>query len=173
MSINVLPIQLYRFLSLFLFLALCLNASAQLGGGQRQSTAADRVEAMKVAYITQELNLTPAEAQLFWPLYNQNQAELKQLRASRRADLVYARLNFNQISDAEMEKIIDRVTDIIVKEAEAAKRHVTTYKRVLPIRKVALLYRAELSFRRVLLQRLRENAPSSTPLPPVLDGLED
>jgi hypothetical protein len=35
-----------------------------------------RVEAFKIAYINQELHLTPDEARTFWPLYNQYQNEL-------------------------------------------------------------------------------------------------
>lgn len=35
-----------------------------------------RVEAFKIAYINQQLNLTPDEARTFWPLYNQYQNEL-------------------------------------------------------------------------------------------------
>jgi len=31
----------------------------------------ERLKSMKVAYITQELNLTPAEAEKFWPVYNE------------------------------------------------------------------------------------------------------
>jgi len=41
---------------------------------------ADRVEVIKMAYITHELNLTPQEAQNFWPVYNNYVNEIKQAR---------------------------------------------------------------------------------------------
>ena len=44
--------------------------SAQDGGD-------DRIEAVKMAYITKELNLTPDEAQRFWPVYNNYMNEIK------------------------------------------------------------------------------------------------
>jgi hypothetical protein len=47
-------------------------AQKQGGGGN--------VEAIKIAYYTKKLNLTPVEAQKFWPIYNQYFAEIRQLR---------------------------------------------------------------------------------------------
>ncbi len=35
------------------------------------------IEALKVAFISKELDLTPEEAQKFWPLYNQYAKELR------------------------------------------------------------------------------------------------
>jgi Skp family chaperone for outer membrane proteins len=51
-----------------------------------QPTRGERIEAIKVAYITKELNLTSDEAAKFWPLYNQYFAELKKVREENRTD---------------------------------------------------------------------------------------
>jgi hypothetical protein len=40
----------------------------------------NRVEVVKMAYLTRELNLTPQEAQNFWPVYNNYVNEIKQAR---------------------------------------------------------------------------------------------
>jgi hypothetical protein len=125
--------------------------------------AAERIEAMKIAYITQEVGLTPQEAQAFWPIYNQYSEELKKLQKARASDLMEARLNFNQLTDAQMETLVDRYVEHEVNEAEIRRRYLLQFKKVIPIRKVALLLRAEMSFKRVLLQRLRENSGGSNP----------
>jgi len=39
-----------------------------------------RLEALKIAYITKRLDLSPEEAQKFWPIYNQYAEELKRAR---------------------------------------------------------------------------------------------
>jgi len=39
-----------------------------------------RIEAIKIAYITRELDLTPDESQKFWPIYNEYFAEIKKAR---------------------------------------------------------------------------------------------
>jgi hypothetical protein len=38
------------------------------------------IEALKVAFISKELDLTPEEAQKFWPVYNQYSKEIKATR---------------------------------------------------------------------------------------------
>jgi hypothetical protein len=40
----------------------------------------ERLEALKIAYLTKKLNLTTEEAQRFWPVYNQYMADLKKIR---------------------------------------------------------------------------------------------
>jgi hypothetical protein len=39
-----------------------------------------RIEALKIAYITKRLDLSPEEAQKFWPIYNLYAEELKKAR---------------------------------------------------------------------------------------------
>lgn len=39
-----------------------------------------RVEAIKIAFITKQLNLSPAEAQRFWPVFNSYSNEVKVAR---------------------------------------------------------------------------------------------
>ena len=40
----------------------------------------EKVEAHKIAFITNELNLTPEESQKFWPIYNEYSAKERDLR---------------------------------------------------------------------------------------------
>ena len=53
----------------------CLPAMAQLRP-QRQPGAG--LQALKIAFITRRLNLTPEEAERFWPIYNRYTAEVRQ-----------------------------------------------------------------------------------------------
>jgi len=46
----------------------------------KQGLSKNNIEALKVAYITRKLNLTPDEAQKFWPVHNIYFEELKKAR---------------------------------------------------------------------------------------------
>lgn len=46
----------------------------------------EQVQLVKMAYITNQLKLTPGEASRFWPVYNQYYNELKQARAKNQND---------------------------------------------------------------------------------------
>ena len=60
-----------RFLLLSFFVMAVSVSLAQNG---------NRLEALKIAYITKRLDLSPEEAQKFWPIYNQYSEELKKAR---------------------------------------------------------------------------------------------
>lgn len=64
-----------------LLLFLCFHnyfCSAQSNG--YDSSGNNRIEVVKMGYMTRELNLTPEEAQSFWPVYNNYVSEIKQAR---------------------------------------------------------------------------------------------
>lgn len=46
----------------------------------------ERIKALKVAYITKELNLTSAEAEKFWPVYNDYFAEIEKVIKEQEPD---------------------------------------------------------------------------------------
>jgi hypothetical protein len=51
--------------------------SDEKGGG-------NRIEALKIAYLTKKLNLSTDEAQKFWPIYNQYVSEIRKTRFDAR-----------------------------------------------------------------------------------------
>ncbi|MEI9933603.1 MAG: hypothetical protein WDM71_01835 [Ferruginibacter sp.] len=66
------------FLLIILFSTITLFLKAQ---GIQQPVDEKRqqeIEALKVAFISRELQLTPDEAQQFWPIYNQYSNEIKE-----------------------------------------------------------------------------------------------
>lgn len=154
-------------LSLFTssFLLVGILASAQPGpggpggpGGPNDRPSPEkrkeRIEAMKVGFITDRLQLTPSEAQAFWPVYNQYQDDLEKLRKSRKENLVNAG-SVDDMSDAEVEKMVDQEMAFRQSELDLQKKYHPQFKKVLPIKKVAKMYKAEDDFRRELLNQLQ------------------
>lgn len=60
-------------LILTLFLGIGLQSHAQ----DDDKKDGGRIQALKIAYITKKLNLSPEEAQKFWPIYNQYAEEVR------------------------------------------------------------------------------------------------
>jgi len=116
----------------------------------------EKVEAFKIGFLTKRLNLTPDEAKNFWPVYNKFQDELEKVRKQRRETFRNPQENFDDMSDNEVEKMVD--TEIIQRqnELDIFKKYHPQFKQVLPIRKVALLYKTEEDFKRKLLEMIRE-----------------
>jgi len=70
--------KLFSVLVIFCWLAL----PAQSQDGPKRPM----LEAYKTAFITQRLNLSPEEAQKFWPIYNIYISEIRQANADYRRD---------------------------------------------------------------------------------------
>ena len=54
------------------------------GVGDKEQKKREKIHAQKIAFISTEVDLTPAEAQKFWPVYNQYEAEVEVVRKQRR-----------------------------------------------------------------------------------------
>ena len=134
-----------------LLLLLIAPATAMAQPGDRQ----ERLEAIKIAYLTRELNLSPEEARQFWPLYDKYQDELRELRESTRLDMLEARMNFKDLSDQEVEAMLNTFLDSKQAEIDLTRKYVKDFQTVLPIKKVAKLFRAEHQFKRRLLEEMR------------------
>jgi len=128
---------------------------------ERQNNKKEKIEAQKVAFITQKLNLTPEEAQQFWPLYNQFQSKIEELRKSRRRELMEAKGNIDILTDKEIEKLVDDEIVFKQKEIDLAKEYLPKFKAILPIKKIAKLYEAEEQFKRHLLNELKDKTPAN------------
>ncbi|HVM87651.1 MAG TPA: hypothetical protein VMT76_05650 [Puia sp.] len=47
---------------------------------QDNNQAGGRIEVLKIGWLSKKLNLSPEEAQKFWPVYNQYSAEIRNVR---------------------------------------------------------------------------------------------
>ncbi|MFN8153275.1 MAG: hypothetical protein U0Y08_03175 [Bacteroidia bacterium] len=126
------------------------------GPGNRGEERREDIEAMKIAFLTRRLNLTPEEAKKFWPVYNQFSDELKNIRENRNKAAKDFKDNLETLSDKEVEKMVDGEIAFRQQELDILKKYNNQFKQALPMKKVAQLYRAEEDFKRELLERIKE-----------------
>ena len=109
-----------------------------------------------IAFFTKRLELTPDEAEKFWPVYN----EYKDLKIKIQLERQELNRNFNQnglnMSDREMTEAGDRFIGLEVREAALAQEFHNKIKTILPPVKVLKLYQAENQYRLQLLKELQE-----------------
>jgi hypothetical protein len=135
----------------FFFITCCSSAIAQSRQG-----AKEKIEALKIAYITTAVDLSTAEAQQFWPVYNEAEQKRKDLRRSRASERKNATQNFQTMSDKEAELFIDKEMEFKQKDLDIQKELHSKLKKVLSAKKIARLYKAEVDFQRKVLQDLDE-----------------
>ncbi len=116
----------------------------------------ERFEAWKVAYYTQKLNLTPDEAKLFWPVYNQFSGDRKKIRDKMRLERMEMKINFEEMKDEEVEALLDEMVAGRQSELDLYKRYINEFRKVLPPKKVALLMRVEQNFKQEVLRAMSD-----------------
>lgn len=95
---------------------------------------ADKIQALKIAFITQKLELTSEEAQKFWPVYGQYENEIKSI------------LGNNTNSD-----VLDNEERLL----NIRKKYRPEFVKILGQPRMNKLFTAEKEFRGILLQRLK------------------
>lgn len=118
------------------FMTLAGTALSQDGEAEKKNPGG-RVEALKIAYLTQKLNLSTDEAQKFWPIYNKYAAEIRKVRTDGRAN------KENEI-------------DIEEKLLAIRKKYNTEFTKALSPEKVNAFFKAEKEFGSVLQKELME-----------------
>ena len=116
-----------------------------------------KIQAMKVEFITTKLAMTPAEAQKFWPVYNEFNEKLHQLEKERRK-ATHASRDI-ELSDKEMEALIQMNFDTDQKILDLKREYDLMFKKVLSIQKVGKLYMAEAEFKHELLRKMKRGGP--------------
>lgn len=113
-------------LSLIIFAGLAAQA-------QPASDRQEKVEALYVAYMTRELNLTGEDAQKFWPVHAQFDNEIRALKMeSSELDRQQAVLNIKKKYQDRFTRILGatRTNDFFVKDGEFRKKLVERLKKM-------------------------------------------
>lgn len=137
--------KLLSILLLFCFFVGAVNAQ------EKREERNARVKAMRAAYITENLDLTIEEAQLFWPIFNEYEAKRKSIQKSfiRKKDI-------ETMTESEAE---DFVNQTFVKEQQILdlkRTYFEKFKTAISIKKIAKLPRIEKKFRQELLKRMKQ-----------------
>jgi len=124
----------------------------------------ERVEALKISFITQELDLSPEEAQKFWPVYNEFQAKLDVIREERNSSMPRVPREFDNLSDKQLAASMEQMFALEQQELNLKREYHARFMDILPIRKVGQLYLAEQRFKIKLLNEIKkrkENGPGA------------
>jgi len=123
----------------------------------------DKINSMRIAFITQELDLSADEAKAFWPIYDAYTAERNTLRKDKRAAQSQTP---KSITADEAEEMIEGSFENDAKEIELKKKYYGQLKAVIPVEKVAKLSAVEREFRTKILKAAKErrkNSPRHSP----------
>lgn len=138
-----------------LALALCwasaATAQSPLDGDIENPQIRERVQAARVAYITERLNLSPKESQQFWAINNEYEAKREATRAKYKSAT-----KFELMTDAEVEQYLRGRFDMEAELLTLKKQYFERFKKVVSVRKIAMFHKADREFRLELLRKVRD-----------------
>lgn len=140
------------FLSVLSFFV--LSAQEKHGPGPEMF---EKIKAEKISFFTSKLDLTPAEAQAFWPVYNEY--EKKKFDIQRKIH-DFERMpdeKFASLSDSEIEKLTNNYIESFELEGDLRKEYHKQFVKILPLKKVLQMYRTENEFRSHLIREFRKD----------------
>ncbi|WP_396186634.1 sensor of ECF-type sigma factor [Flavobacterium sp.] len=143
-------------LVLIILFLLTIQVFAQPQRGEKK----EQIKALKVGFITTELELTSDEASKFWPIFNafeDKQFELRQQKMKA----------FKGRIDSDLDKMSEKEASALLAQMEtnedelyqARKKFIASLRGVLPSVKIIKLKKAEDDFNRKLLQQYRDKGP--------------
>lgn len=140
---------------IFALATLTVAATAQPKNEGQHKQKFERIKAEKIAFFTDKLDLSPEEAQVFWPIYNQYWKESQEAHKATMKAFGETHVKKDEtISDKELEKKVDAYVKASTQEQSIMAAYYPKFKKVLPIGKVAKLYQAEEEFRMKMIRSL-------------------
>ena len=115
----------------------------------------EKFRSMKIAYFTEELDLTSEEAEKFWPVYNEYDKKKSAQHRERRKSFRNFASETETISDEQAVEMIEQYIESQKKDLQQEIEFYSKIKEVLPPKKIMKLYITELQFREHILKQLR------------------
>lgn len=138
-----------------MIMAIVIPSQAQDKGkmGKERQEMGKKIKVAKIAFISEQLELTPEEAEKFWPVYNENEEKRENLT---RGMMEKFRTHDEDVdmSDEKAEELMQQRFQQEEALLDLKKEYHDKYLEILPATKVLKLYMVENNFKRHLMEKM-------------------
>lgn len=137
--------------------AICVSASAfAQKDAHKNDDFRERMQSIKIGYLTTEIGLSPEEAQVFWPIFNQAETEMRDAqKAVYKAQKAMENALKEKEGKADYKALVNDYVKAVAARDAVQGKYVSKYEKVLPAEKVAKYLLAEEKFRRDQIRQLQ------------------
>jgi hypothetical protein len=139
-----------RFFKIVILLTLLLPSKSVLAQSEK-----DKLEALRVSFISKKVELSGDESEKFWPVYNEYTDKLKALRRNLRQSYKKKAENIND-KDAEDLYVLDMQSKQA--ELDLYKQYNEKIKAIIGAKKIVKLRLAEEEFKREIINTIKEKS---------------
>lgn len=132
----------------FTLMSILLEAQKMKDMGKERN----KIESARIAFITENLGLTPEQAERFWPLYHEYNNKKLEIREEFKQAKI--RMKNGNLTDTDTQELLDLGTKLKEKELNVDKDYTERFQRVITNRQVLELRKADEDFKKILLRRI-------------------
>ena len=135
------------------YLLIICFLSTTLIQAQRPDKRAE-LKALKIGYLTKQLELTSSEAEVFWPVYNEFDKKMFELRQQK--ILKSKNLDIENLTDEDALELIDSMKESEKSKFEYENKLIEDLMKILPPKKIILLKKSEIEFGKQVLEQYKQ-----------------
>lgn len=119
-----------------------------------RENAKAKLDAARIALITERLELTPEQAQAFWPLYNEYAEQRRQIQLQYRQQR--QGLNLENLTEEQQKQLLQQRMEQKQKQLNLESKYGERMLEVINTRQMMALKKAEDDFRTMILRRIEQ-----------------
>jgi hypothetical protein len=115
------------------------------------------VKSYKIAFITERLDLTSKEAQVFWPIYNKHNKRYENLKENVWEPIKKGLKDIDNLSEKDAEDLLSDYIDYKKKRLEYRQDYINELLTAITPKKVMQLKKADYDFNKELLKQYQSS----------------
>lgn len=126
-----------------------------IGVNAQNREAMKRIESARIALITERLELSPEQAEKFWPVFREYTTERREIRQKFREER--KDLDIQNLTDEQSEELVHKSMEMKQHELDLESKYSDRFLKVISPKQLLELNAAERDFQKMLLRRIQEN----------------
>ena len=125
---------------------------------QEKNESRDKIKALKVSYLTEQLSLTSEEAQKFWPIYNNHENNTNRYIREKINEIkkeISKAENLDAINEERAKVLYSMIRSLEKKKYEDGKIYISKLEKIISFKKILKLHIAEREFGRKLMRKYK------------------
>jgi len=124
-----------------------------------------RMQSRKIAYISDNLELSPNQAELFWPMYNLYNSQMLSARVNKKKVLRNYNKNQSSMDNTELGFIINDLLKADQEYLDLKIKFVKQFSKIISNRQIIELHQSEEGFKKELLRKIKKGDKRSSDYP--------
>ena len=118
----------------------------------------EKIKALRVAFLASKLELTPSEAEKFWPIFNEFDNKQSELRKEKRKIMNQLKpQNSTSLSESSIQKLFETSETLDVNIQDNKQQLTKNLKGIISTKKIILLKQLEEDFKKTLLKQMKNS----------------